>query len=209
MTSGLDSLNIERPFISAFPDNVILSGISMMGSREISPGVIKHIGHDSMLIGVFSGQERIGSEVCIDKAKQFCRIYSASGKATCIFDADVTRSRWRKLIYNASFNPICAITGLDTGSIRLADDAVERLVRPAMEEIRSCAAAAGHALPEDVADTTLEVDPIDMRYVPSMLEDLRKVSLLRSISLAYSQLMYCRAISLNTRTSLASLSELV
>lgn len=147
-----------------------------MGSREIATGVIQHIGHDSSLIGVFPGQN-IEEEVGIKAALRFCNVYTAAGKASCAFDTDVARSRWRKLVYNACFNPICAITGLDTGSVRLADDSVDRLVRPAMEEIQSCAAAAGHELPEDIADVILEVDPIEMHYVPSMLEDLRRVSL--------------------------------
>ncbi|KXT09209.1 hypothetical protein AC579_3498 [Pseudocercospora musae] len=172
-----NGLNIERPFISAFPENVILSGISMMGSREIETGVIQHIGHDSSLIGVFPGQ-KVQEEIGIKTARDFCNIYSAAGKATCVQDFDVPWSRWRKLIYNACFNPICAITGLDTGSIRLADDSVETLIRPAMEEIRTCAAAAGHELPEHIADIILQFDPIEMHYVPSMLEDLRRGNLI-------------------------------
>ncbi|EME86935.1 uncharacterized protein MYCFIDRAFT_77273 [Pseudocercospora fijiensis CIRAD86] len=172
-----NGLNIEKPFISAFPENVILSGISMMGSREIEPGVIRHIGHDSSLIGVFPGQ-RMPEQVGVETALHFCKVYLAAGKATCAYDDDVSRSRWRKLVYNASFNPICAITGMDTGSVRLADDAVEKLVRPAMEEIRTCAAAAGHELPEDIADKCLNFDPIEMHYVPSMLEDLRRGNLI-------------------------------
>ncbi|KXS95089.1 hypothetical protein AC578_9575 [Pseudocercospora eumusae] len=172
-----NGLNIEKPFISAFPENVILSGISMMGSREVETGVIQHTGHDSSLIGVFPGQkgpEQIG----LKAARDFCNIYSAAGKATCLYDSDVPWSRWRKLVYNACFNPICAITGLDTSSIRLAEDSVETLVRPAMEEIRACAAAAGHELPENIADTTIQFDPIEMHYVPSMLEDLRRGNLI-------------------------------
>ncbi|KAF7196939.1 hypothetical protein HII31_01857 [Pseudocercospora fuligena] len=172
-----NGLNIEKPFISAFAENIILSGISMMGSREIETGVIQHIGHDSSLIGAFHGQQ-VQESVGIQNAHHFCDMYSAAGKATCVYDSDVSRSRWRKLVYNACFNPICAITGLDTGSIRLADDAVEKLVRPAMEEIRACAAAAGHELPEDIADMILDVDPIEMHYVPSMLEDLRRGNLI-------------------------------
>ena len=101
---------------SSLTKNVVLSGISMMGSREIQPGVVQHIGHDSSLIGVFPGQN-IEEEVGVKAALKFCNVYSAAGNATCAFDSDVPRGRWRKLVYNACFNPICAITGLDTGSL--------------------------------------------------------------------------------------------
>ena len=38
-------------------------------------------------------------------------------------------------MYNACLNPVCAVTGLDTGRVRLAAGCVEGLVWPAMEEV--------------------------------------------------------------------------
>lgn len=169
-----NGLNIEKPMFQAFPDNIVLSGVSMIGSHEIAHGVIEHDDNDRVYIGPFHNP-RLSAEREAETAKDFIRLYSAGGKCICEFADDVPFSRWRKLIYNACLNSICALTGLDTGRIRLADGAVESLVRPAMEEIRAAAKANGVSLPEDICDTMINMDPLNMYLPPSMLIDLRKV----------------------------------
>lgn len=158
----------------AFPDNIVLSGVSMIGSHEIAHGVIEHDDNDHVLIGSFHNP-RLSTEKEEAAAKQFIKMYSAAGKCICEFAEDVPFSRWRKLIYNACLNSICALTGLDTGRIRLAEDSIETIVRPAMEEIRAAAKASGVLLPESVCDTMINVDPVEMYLPPSMLGDVRKV----------------------------------
>lgn len=169
-----NGLNIERPFFNEFPKNIVLSGVSIIGSREVSHGVIEHDGHDSLTIGPFpnTNLDPLAQEM---SAKDFISIYTAAGKCTCTYEKDVLWARWRKLVYNACLNPICAITGLDTGRVQLAEDLVETLVKPAMREIVAAAAATGHVLPDDIAQTMVTLDPLQMYYAPSMLEDLRKV----------------------------------
>ena len=154
---------------------MVLSGVSMIGSHEVSPGVIEHDDNDLIFCGAFHNP-KLSAEYEKTVAEKFINIYSAGGKTACKFAEDVQWSRWRKLVYNACLNSICAITGLDTGRIRLAEDSVATLVRPAMEEIRAAAKALGHELPEDIADTMINLDPITMYLPPSMLGDLRKVS---------------------------------
>ena len=172
-----NGLNIEKPVFAAFPQNIVLSGISMIGSHEWSHGIIEHDDSDLLDIGPFrnplldTAREQAAAEA-------FVRMYSAGGKTACNYKPDVGWGRWRKLIYNACLNPICAITGLDTGRIRLADGAVANLVKPAMEEIRAAAKATGHDLPEDIADTMINIDPLTMYLPPSMLGDMKKVSML-------------------------------
>lgn len=84
--------------------------------------------------------------------------------------------RWKKLVYNACLNPICAITGLDTGRIRLADGSVDGLLKPAMREIIAAAkSAAGVELDEGTIDSTIDMDPLESYLKPSMQQDLEKV----------------------------------
>jgi ketopantoate reductase len=79
------------------------------------------------------------------------------------------------LIFNAALNPICAITGLDDGRIRLAPGGVEGLVKPAMQEIYETAKELGYLLPDDIIDTMLNMDPLDLYLKPSMQVDIEKV----------------------------------
>ncbi|KAJ2903517.1 6-phosphogluconate dehydrogenase C-terminal domain-like protein [Zalerion maritima] len=168
-----NGLNIEKPLISAFPDNIVLSGVSFCGSHEVESGEILHEDYDEIFIGPFHNPnvEWSAQEAA---AKHFVDIYGAGGKTKAHFTADVGFSRWRKLLYNACLNPICALTDLDTGRIQLCEAGANSLVRPAMEEIRSAAAACGFDLPAELVDFMLTLDPIQMYNPPSMQVDLRK-----------------------------------
>ena len=170
-----NGLNIEKPLFTAFPRNIVLSGISMIGVKEVAPGKVEQHDKDRLHIGAFHNTE-LDPDTEKLAAERFINIYNTGGKTDCKLVTDVGLSRWRKLIYNACLNPICAITRLDTGRIRLADDCVTTLVKPAMEEIKAAALAAGYSLPNGIAEEMVEVDPLDMYLQPSMLVDLKKVS---------------------------------
>ncbi|CAM1505628.1 Fc.00g112650.m01.CDS01 [Cosmosporella sp. VM-42] len=164
-----NGLNIEVPLIKAFPDNAILSGISMCGSAETDPGVIEHKLLDDLGVGPFRD---VGNAA--ERARDFVARYGAGGKCYCWYDSNVAFSRWRKLLYNATINPSCAITGLDSGDMRLCPGLVDDIVRPAMREILAAAAAYGHELTEEMIETMITSDPIESHIPPSMLVDVRK-----------------------------------
>lgn len=146
----------------------------MIGSHETTPGTIIHDYKDILHIGPFHNPN-IPILQQVDAAKEFVRIYEKGGKTECVYVEDVKASRWRKLVYNTCLNSICAITGLDTGRVRLAGDMVDAIVRPAMEEVRAAAMASGVVLEEEVVGYMIDVDPVGMYSQPSMLVDVKKV----------------------------------
>ncbi|KAH8424020.1 ketopantoate reductase family protein [Aspergillus melleus] len=168
-----NGLNIEKPIVEAFPQNVVLSGVSFCGSHQVELGKIVHEDNDDVAIGPFDNPalDRAQQE---QAAREFVEIYGAGGKCQPEFNPNVGWARWRKLLYNACLNSICAVTDLDTGRIQLADGAIDGLVRPAMEEIRAGAKACGHDLPAELVDKMITMDPITMYNPPSMQVDLRK-----------------------------------
>ncbi|KAK5053290.1 hypothetical protein LTR84_002264 [Exophiala bonariae] len=175
-----NGLNIEKPLLKAFPNNVCLSGVSLMGADELSPGSILQNDVDRLYIGEFVS-DTMDKEKQTAAAKDFVRIYSASGKVQCSYQPDVVFVRWRKLMYNAVWNPICALTDLDTSRFRLASEdndpasPLNLLIRPAMNEIRAAAKAAANVdLPESLVEDMVECDPIEIFCAPSMLQDRRK-----------------------------------
>lgn len=165
----------------------------MIDSHEIVPGVIEHSSADDLVIGSFPNPVL---DVAIEQAAaaRFVALYSASGETRCILTPDVAYSRWRKLIFNACLNSICALTGLDTGRIRLAGDIYGgELVRHAMDEIRAAAAAAGVDLPGDVCERAIGPYPVTTYLPPSMLEDVRKENLIEVESIVGEPLRVGRA----------------
>lgn len=168
-----NGLNIQVPVQEAFPDNVILSGISMCGSSEPKSGTIEHNLHDELRIGPF---EDFGNAA--ERAKDLVARFNAGGRCTCHYDDNVTFSRWKKLLYNAVYNPVGALTRLDTGDMQLCPGLVDELIRPGMKEIQAAAAAYGHELTDEMIEATIVTEPIDAHVSPSMLIDVRKVSVL-------------------------------
>lgn len=173
-----NGLNIERPFFSAFPTNLVLSGITFMGAAESSPGIINHYNHDRTFVGVFPKPSATKDQesLAITAARRLVDTYSACGpQVDCTYEPNVPYSRWRKLLYNASYNGVAAILGMDTSRMRFTKHIIDDLIRPLMQEIRATArAAASVELEEELIETMITADSYDKLFKPSMLQDAEK-----------------------------------
>lgn len=164
-----NGFGIEKTTLKRFPGHFILSGVSMISSANFH-GVVEHVGTDSLKLGYFDNGVNTTEEQ-IAKAKEFIELYD-NEKIDCHYDEDVKFSRWRKLIYNASFNTIGALVDLDVGRIHEAGG-IETLIKPAMREIIKVAASDGVTLPESIMDAMIHSDD-GVWYAPSMVVDVRK-----------------------------------
>ncbi|OQO02552.1 hypothetical protein B0A48_12080 [Cryoendolithus antarcticus] len=171
-----NGLNIELPLVEQFPQNTILSGVSFMGSHELEAGVIEHDFEDKLVVGAFQNVS-VDAELSSAQARDFVARYSAGGKTVCEYAVDANRSRWEKLVYNATMNPICAVLRTDTATLRLSNS-IENLVRPAMEEIRAAASANGYNLDAFIAQRMIDMDPMEIFFKPSMCMDALKGNLI-------------------------------
>lgn len=169
-----NGLNIEKPFLRRFPSNIILSGVSRIDAHEVAPGIIEQRQKDILYVGAFENC-LIPYEEQQKAAQHFVKIYSAGLRTTCSYKPNVRYDRWVKLINNASFNPICALTGLTTGELQRTSGAVDNLLIPAMKEIISVAEADGYSLPGVIIKETIQSNPPDEDISPSMLVDIQKV----------------------------------
>lgn len=175
-----NGLYIERPILQAFPDNICLSGISFCGAEESLPGHIMQNETDQLDIGPFPGNS--AEEKAIQAAQELVRMYSASGKVKSSYNSDVKYLRWRKLLLNVAYNPISALTNLDTSRLRLSSldeknggNIVDDLLKPAMMEVISAARAVDDVqLDEELINITIEGDPIEDFIRPSMQQDFLK-----------------------------------
>lgn len=170
-----NGLNIERPLVAAYPQNVIISGISLIGATEGPHGTIRHDDHDTLIIGAFESSD-VPAKAREAAAKRFVEIYGAASGIDCVYEPDVAFSRWRKLLYNASFNSVATILKMDTSRMRFTEHIIDNLVRPVIQEIRATAKAKGVDLPESLVETMITIDPFDTFFKPSMCQDIEKVS---------------------------------
>lgn len=179
---------ISHPFQALYPSNTILSGISRMGANQTSPGVVLEDDPDRLFVGVFPDPDGTPpTEAAIESAKRFVDLYGAAGKAQVTYSDAVKFERWRKLLYNATWNPICALTSLDTGRMRLVSpdpaepfSPINLLVQPAMREVCRVAEAdgcpltaggAGSEEEEAMIRGMLEAEEVEVHCQPSMQQD--------------------------------------
>ncbi|KAL4736983.1 ketopantoate reductase PanE/ApbA C terminal-domain-containing protein [Aspergillus similis] len=169
-----NGLNLEGPVMSAFPSNPVLSSVVYLGATQYAPGKILHDDPDIQRIGAFANPN-FDAGVREDVAKRWIAVYNPNNKLETIYDPDVKRARWRKLIYNASYNPVAAILKLDTPRIRMSRHIIDDLIRPIMHEIMAAAEACGvSGFPEDLPEIVIRGDPIDTEFKPSMAQDAEK-----------------------------------
>ncbi|GEQ70558.1 hypothetical protein JCM33374_g4236 [Metschnikowia sp. JCM 33374] len=164
-----NGIDIEKAFFEKFPTNIVLSGVSMISSTNYG-GVIDHVGHDALIVGYFPNPN-VDSEAQKAAALEFVGYYK-NDKNTCVYDENVRFTRWRKLVYNATLNPVCALTNVDVGRLDLFGG-VDSLVRGAMREVLAIAKADGVDLPESIMEDMIRSDD-GVYYAPSMLVDIRK-----------------------------------
>ncbi|KAJ5627928.1 hypothetical protein N7490_010156 [Penicillium lividum] len=164
-----NGLNIEKPLMAQFPQNMMLSGVSRIDAHEVSKGVIEQKQRDLLYIGPFLSQHH-NPELLRKSALHFVDIYTAAGRTTCLFKPDVGYDRWVKLIYNATLNPVSALVDLNTGELQMTS-VITTLVIPAMNEVMKVAEAAGHRLPDGIIEETIRSNPIEKMITPSMQVD--------------------------------------
>lgn len=157
ISNGID---VEREVAEAFPDNEIISGLAFIGVTRTAPGRIHHEAYGNLSLGSYpSGVS--------EKTRRLSEAYQSAG-VKCTATDNIATARWQKCVWNAAFNPISVLSGLNTGDI-LAHQ--ELFVRRVMQEVHAIAAAVGHPLPDTLIDksihSTLKMPP----YKTSMLVD--------------------------------------
>src|SRR6185369_14277968 len=101
--------------------------------------------------------------------EELAKTLSAAGFG-CDAKRDLARVLWTKLLWNAPFNAVCALTRKNAGAV-LAVPELETLVRDAMHEIARVAATEGVTLDEQMIEATIQATKTKFSgSVPSMLQ---------------------------------------
>ncbi|HEX2502785.1 MAG TPA: ketopantoate reductase family protein [Miltoncostaeaceae bacterium] len=138
----------------------VLGGIAFVGLRVEEPGVVRHEAQ---------GWVRLGHPTDPRRTAAAHEIVAGSWEVSP--SRDIVRDQWHKLLWNAGFNAICAVTGATAGEA-LATPESERLVREAMYEVVAVAAAHGVTLTDADVDEMAAPDPELRHYRPSTARDL-------------------------------------
>ena len=156
-----NGVEIEQEFISAFPDNEIISGLAYICCNRIRNGEIVHLAYGRLTLGNLPG-------FVSNKTTRLCELIRQSG-IECTASENIVTERWKKCVWNAPFNPLSVLSGgLPTSDILQSQEA---FVRTIMQEICRIAEAVGHRLPDDIVDVNIKNTYTMPPYKTSMLLD--------------------------------------
>lgn len=172
-----NGLGIEEPMMEQFPNNILLSGITLI-ALSYKNGVVENPGKDHVLVGDFRKPHGCSLPGTEDAINGYIEIYRNEDPSLnhIDIDPDCRVTRWQKLVYNSVFNVITAISDLDVSRLQLAG-LNNSLVRPAMREVYAIAKLEGVEIPESAMERFIHIGD-GMFYAPLMCVDQRKNQLM-------------------------------
>ena len=155
----------------------VMRGVTLPAGRLEGPGVIHMDAPGPTWIGPFEGQSARPDEIT-----QLAALLNAAGMETRALD-DVRGAQWTKLLFNASTNPLCALTGLTHGEL-CEHRPTRQLAGALIDEGRAVAGALGIVLDDDPARLIDEAARINHDHRPSMLQDVsaRRATEIRTLN---------------------------
>ena len=160
LLNGLEAEDVCARFVGA---QRTLAAVAYMSSGITAPGEIYVHGHARLGLSPYregQAQDLERAAACFERARVPVRRH-----------ADYRSMLWEKMVWNAPFNAICALTQKTAGQVA---DELSGLVREAMQEVIRVAAAEGVELPAVLADGMLQLTRAEFpNTLPSMLQDVR------------------------------------
>ncbi|MGE3579304.1 MAG: ketopantoate reductase family protein [Vicinamibacterales bacterium] len=159
MQNGIDADDILR---ARWGDTHVLSAVVYVGAAVESPGVVRHAARGLLMLGN-------PYAVPADRFQAVLDTLGAPGLKVRAVE-DIHRERWYKLMWNASFNAVSALTFQTTGPL-LVNPYARQAIAASMRETAAVARASGVALSdEDVERSLAETEKLPPIRT-SMLED--------------------------------------
>lgn len=162
LQNGVENVGVLREVLGAGGPPV-LGGLAFVGLRIAEPGVVWHQAEGRVTLGDPEGGLSPAARWAHD-------VVTPAWDAT--LTPDIVRAQWDKLLWNAGFNTLCAVTGATAGEA-LATAESAALVRQAMDEVVAVARARGVGIGQDEVAAMAAYNPGLRDYLPSTAQDLR------------------------------------
>lgn len=157
--NGVDN---EEILSEIFGKERILSCATYMSSAVERPGIIKKSGVVKLFIGALH-------EKSVQTCQHICDVFNEANIDTTVTD-DILTSKWRKAIWNATFNPISALSLANVGEI-LDDEELRLTAETVCREVIAVATKNGISLSDNMFDVIFRQAEFGRTHNPSMLQD--------------------------------------
>ena len=143
LQNGVES---DEVIAERFGRSRVLPAVVYVGATVDRPGHVSHVAAGTIAIGMPAGAERTRVEAVRD-------LLARTGMPVRVAD-DSRHERWRKLLWNAGFNMVSAVTGRDP-AVLLSVPESRALLLDVMREVVAVARAQGIALTDADADAQI------------------------------------------------------
>jgi 2-dehydropantoate 2-reductase len=157
----------EESVYRAYEENgvEVIGGLAFVCAARTGPASIHHQDYGGLTLGSYPSGV---SEKCRALAEGF----NAAG-VQCRTTIDLAEARWKKLCWNAAFNPLSVLSGGRNTEELVHDPDMAETVLGVMREVMALSVADGHGFDEEHVDRNFE-DTLRMKpYEPSMLLDFK------------------------------------
>ena len=141
----------------------VIGGVAYITSRLAAPGVIEHFRRGIVAVGAFSEGQ--------DARVAWIQKILSQANIECRISRNIRKTKWEKLCWNATFNPLSVILDRPISFILDSPKWLE-VVRRGIEEVAAIAAAEGVLLDADTAEQTIRTSEAFRDFHTSMYEDV-------------------------------------
>lgn len=130
-----NGINIEDSYTKAFSQNEIISALAFVCVAKVKTGMVHHQDYGRLIIGNYPSGESV-------KAKNLESLFNQHVKC-CKVSNNIIQDRYKKLLWNASFNPLSVIhNGKNTKEL-LHHQEILDVIKKVMQEVKLVANNVG------------------------------------------------------------------
>jgi 2-dehydropantoate 2-reductase len=160
LQNGVDN---EEILAAIFGKQRILSAAAYIQANVVEPGVVKQIGvPPKLVIGGFDSSST-------EKITEIVALFNAAAIETYP-SGNIIRMKWKKLMWNVTFNPLSALIGVKVGAV-FDDEGLRLTAIKICQEAIAVAKAAGVDVDEDFYKTVMAQGQFAREHQTSMLQD--------------------------------------
>jgi 2-dehydropantoate 2-reductase len=160
--NGVDN---EEILAEVLGEQRIMSGVAYISAKVESPGVIRQLGVDKFVIGERDGSDSVRGEFWLQQF-QSCGIDSK-------LSPSIIATKWEKLLWNVTFNPISALTYAKAGEVT-SNPNLRAVAERVLDEVVAVGRSQGIHLREKVIQGIIPSGEVVGNHKTSMLQDREK-----------------------------------
>lgn len=186
-----NGIHIENKLAKYFPQNIIIRCLAFICVSKESKNYVNHQDYGKIIIGKYPN----GNDDKVDKLANFWQ----SATIECHISDNINQESWKKLIWNAAFNPLSVIANKANTKELLQDKLSHELIKNIMNEIITLANHDNCNLQKDIVDEFIEYTIKMKPYKTSMLLDFENNRPLETRAILGNAIKFAKIKNINTK----------